>query len=206
MSTVSFADHMPNLLHSKEVQSEYSFFDIAKLKLFAGPNIWKYTNLLLTAATMAAGTSTIRQQQAPALRSKVNPLDGLPAGSIGHKRHVRVDLFHSIPMDELMSSSISSRDRKAMGTSQSALLLRMREKNLNQMQMARKLRPLTDLTNSHHFPELNFERLARRTEPSAAREHEDFDDHDFANDMSHHDDEGSYPSSSDPSNRSHSLF
>ena len=67
MSTVSFADHMPNLLHAKEVQSEYSFFDIAKLKLFAGPNIWKYTNLLHTtaaaAAALAAGTSTRSEER-----------------------------------------------------------------------------------------------------------------------------------------------
>ncbi|CAF4409156.1 unnamed protein product, partial [Adineta steineri] len=48
ISTISFADQMPNLLHSKDVQSEYSYFDAAKLKLFAGPNIWKYTNLLTT--------------------------------------------------------------------------------------------------------------------------------------------------------------
>jgi len=50
----------------------------------------------------------------------------------------------------------NGRDRKAVGTSQSSLLLRIREKSFNQMQLARKIRPLSDLTNSHHFPDLNF--------------------------------------------------
>ncbi|CAF5089871.1 unnamed protein product, partial [Rotaria magnacalcarata] len=58
MSTISFADQMPNLLHSKDVQSEYSYFDITKLKLFAGPNIWKYTNLLNTAKLATMDNST----------------------------------------------------------------------------------------------------------------------------------------------------
>ena len=51
------------------------------------------------------------------------------------------------------------RDKKAVGTSQSSLLLRVREKSFNQMQLARKIRPLSDLTNSHNFPDLNFQYL-----------------------------------------------
>lgn len=192
MSTVSFADQLPNLLHSKEVQSEYSYFDITKLKLFAGPNIWKYKNLLNpSAATSAGSASTIQHQQAPAVRQRI-PDSGHNGGSVGPKRHVRVDVAQSICIAQIMSGN---REKKAVGISQSALILRMREKNLNQMQLARKIRPLTDLTNSHNFPELNFENLHSNNRPlnhaqEAAHEHDDFEDHDFHEDNPHQDNEG----------------
>ncbi|CAF4631022.1 unnamed protein product, partial [Rotaria magnacalcarata] len=60
---VSFADQMPSLLNSKDGQSEYSYFDATKLKLFAGPNIWKFTNLLNATVPTADTTSVIQQQQ-----------------------------------------------------------------------------------------------------------------------------------------------
>jgi hypothetical protein len=168
MSTISFADQMPNLLHSKDVKSEYSYFDLTKLKLFAGPNIWKYTNLLNS--TITANPSIIQQQQAPAIRQRINS---------GPKRSFRVDVYNQISIDQIMLNVINGRDKKSVGISQSALILRIREKSLNQMQLARKLRPLTDLINSHNFPELNFEYLQRREQQQQQIEQDDFDDHDF---------------------------
>ena len=151
---MSFADQMPHLLNPKDGQSDYSYFDATKLKLFAGPNIWKFTNLL---NVPPADASTVQQKQAPTTPHKISSLVREVGGV---KRHVRMDVFQSTPLDEIMSSNAgSSRERRAAGTSQSSLLLRVREKNLNQMQLARKLRLLTDLTNLHNFPDLNAEYL-----------------------------------------------
>lgn len=191
---------MPNLLHSKEVQSEYSYFDVTKLKLFAGPNIWKYTNLFQSSTTVVTGpanTSVIQNQQAPATRSKITSEGTL----IGPKRSFRVNIFNAIALDQIMSNVSNSREKKSASISQSALLLRVREKSFNQMQLARKLRPLTDLTNSHNFPQLNFEQILRvhqvqerRDEPLLIH-HDDLDDHDFHLTIEHHDDEGMLDSS-----------
>jgi hypothetical protein len=157
MSTISFADQMPNLLNSKEGQSDYSYFDATKLKLFAGPNIWKFTNLLNTSTPTTADTSIIQEQQAAITPHKIPSLGregGVP------KRNIRIDIFNSISVDQIMlGKNNDGRDKKSVGISQSSLLLRIREKNLNQMQLARKMRPLNDLINSHHFPDLNFQYL-----------------------------------------------
>ncbi len=189
MSTISFVDQMPNLLHSKDLKSEYSYFDVTKLKLFAGPNIWKYTNLLNSSSTVSASPSIIQQQQAPATtRQRINS-----GGTIGPRRNFRVDVFNQISIDQMMSNVINGRDKKSVSISQSALLLRLREKNLNQMQLARKLRPLTDLTNSHNFPQLNFEHLhlIDRHRDAQIFNHDEFDDHDCHDTIEHHDnDEG----------------
>jgi hypothetical protein len=183
---------MPNLLHSKDLQSEYSYFDATKLKLFAGPNIWKYTNLLNSSSTAAAvSPSIIQQQQAPATRQRINS-----GGTIGPKRNFRVDVFNQISIDQMMSNVINGRDKKSISISQSALLLRLREKNFNQMQLAKKLRPLTDLMNSHNFPQLNFEHLhlINRHRDERIFNHDEFDDHDFHATIEHHDDEGNHHS------------
>ncbi|CAF1113036.1 unnamed protein product [Rotaria sp. Silwood1] len=197
MSTVSFADQMPNLLHSKDVQSEYSYFDATKLKLFAGPNIWKYTNLLnITKIIPTNNSSIIQQQQAPAIRQRINN-EGGNICIIGPKRSIRVDFFNQLSIDQIMSNINNGRDKKTIGISQSALLLRIREKSFNQTQLARKLRPLNDLINSPNFPELNFEYLHlinRYKEKKQEQIHEnhdydDFDDNNFHVTIEHHDDE-----------------
>ena len=147
---------MPNLLNSKCEQSEYSYFDAAKLKLFAGPNIWKYTNLLHQEPTE---TSIIQQKQAPITPKK---LAALTREVSGGKRQIRVDIFQTTSIDQLMSARTNSnREKRSAGTSQSSILLRGREKNLNQMQLARRLRSLQELTNFFHFPDLNVETLDR---------------------------------------------
>jgi hypothetical protein len=190
MTTISFADQMPNLLHSKDVQSEYSYFDATKLKLFAGPNIWKYKNLLNSnITTTTTNPSIIQQQQAPATRQRINS-----GTTTGPKRSFRIDMFNQTSIDHIMSNTTNGRDKKSVGISQSALLLRIREKSLNQMQLARKLRPLSDLLNSHNFPQLNFEQLhlinRHRERQQEYIQQDDFDDQDFHVTIDHHDDEG----------------
>lgn len=188
MSVKSFADQMPNLLNSKEGHSDYSYFDAAKLKLFAGPNIWKFTNLLNTTdpTTTTGNISTIREHQAPVTPRK---LIGLGREIGGVKRNIRMDIFHSRSLDQIMSGGMhSNREKKAVGTSQSSLLLRTREKSLNQMQLARKVRPLSDLTNAHNFPDLNFQHLDllnyRREQLADQIAH--YDDHDDFPDPDQH--------------------
>lgn len=159
---MSFAEQMPDLLNSKNEQSEYSYFDAAKLKLFAGPNIWKYTNLLHDQPTE---TSTVQQKQAMMTPKKLINLNREPTIN---KRSIRVDIFQTSSVEKLMSKT-NLKEKRSAGTSQSAVLLRGREKNLNQMQLARKIRKLTDLTNFHHFPDLNsdlLERINRRFDRS----------------------------------------
>ncbi|UJR31848.1 hypothetical protein I4U23_019324 [Adineta vaga] len=190
MSAISFADQMPNLLNSKDGQSEYSYFDAAKLKLFAGPNIWKFTNLLNT-STPTTNTSTVQQQQAPATPHKIA---SLAREGVGPKRNIRIELSNNGSVEQIMLGNNNNygRDKKTVGTSQSSLILRIREKSFNQMQLARKIRPLSDLTNSHHFPDLNFEHLDlinRRRERQQQQQHigqyDDLNDHDF-HEVDHH--------------------
>lgn len=171
---------MPNLLNSKEGLSEYSYFDANKLKLFAGPNIWKFTNLLntstsITAPITNANISIIQEKQAPITPRKLANL----ARVGGTKRTIRIDIFNQTPMNDIM---FGNSDKRSAGTSQSSLLLRIREKSLNQMQLARKIRPLNDLTNLHNFPDLNIQHLdllAHRRERQQEQyyDQEDFIDH-----------------------------
>jgi hypothetical protein len=148
---VSFVDQMPHLLHSKADISEYSFFDATKLRLFAGPNIWKFTNLLHTASTDA---TLFQQKQAPKTPQKHRTIERTLGGN---KRPIRIDMYQSQSIDQLMSNTVEQRERKIIGTMQSSLLLRQREKYLNQMQLTRKLCSLVDLTNLHHFPHVNID-------------------------------------------------
>ena len=189
MSTKSFADQMPSLLNSKSGQSDYSYFDATKLKLFAGPNIWKFTNLLSTSTpttTTNNNTSIVREHQAPVTPHKIAGLPRELGG--GPKRHIRIDTFNTASLDEIMSG----KDRKGVGTSQSSLLLRMREKSLNQMQLARKTRPLSDLMNSHNFPDLNFsylDLLNHRRERQQEQIGQYYDQEDFHDGHDHLDDD-----------------
>jgi len=179
---------MPNLLNSKSGQSDYSYFDATKLKLFAGPNIWKFTNLLNTSTPTTTHTSVVQEQQAPVTPHKIPGL-GRELGG-GPKRNIRIDTFNTTSLDDIMLGNHNyGRDKKAVGTSQSSLLLRMREKSLNQMQLARKIRPLSDLTNSHNFPDLNFQYLDLINHRRERQQEQYYDQDDFHDGEHHLDDD-----------------
>ncbi|CAF1238915.1 unnamed protein product [Rotaria sp. Silwood1] len=192
MSTMSFVDQMPNLLNSKDGQSEYSYFDATKLKLFAGPNIWKFTNLLNITQPIT-NTSIVQHQQAPVTPHKIT-------GIIreGPKRNIRIDIFNQISIEQIMLNynNNNGRDKKSISTSQSSLLLRIREKSLNQMQLARKIRPLNDLTNFYNFPNLNIEYLnlinQRKVLQQQQKQHY-YDQDDYDHDDNHHIDDENGP-------------
>ncbi|CAF3800351.1 unnamed protein product [Rotaria sp. Silwood1] len=199
MSTMSFVDQMPNLLNSKDGQSEYSYFDATKLKLFAGPNIWKFTNLLNITQPIT-NISIVQHQQAPVTPHKIT-------GIIreGPKRNIRIDIFNQISIEQIMLNyNNNGRDKKSISTSQSSLLLRIREKSLNQMQLARKIRPLNDLINFYNFPNLNIEYLnlinQRKVLQQQQKQHY-YDQDDYDHDDNHHiDDENSFILTSSNSN------
>ena len=177
---------MPNLLHSKEGQSEYSYFDATKLKLFAGPNIWKFTNLINTSVPTTKA-SIVQQQQAPVVVTPRKIL-GIGREGGGPKRNIRINILNQTSIDQIMSGNNNySRDKKIVSTSQSSLLLRMREKSLNQMQLARKTRPLNDLTNLHNFPDLNFEYLDIINRRRQQLTEHDYDQHEFHDGDQHFD-------------------
>ena len=154
--SMSFADQMPNFLHSQSDKSDYSFFDLNKLKLFAGPNIWKFTNLLQQT------TPNVEQKQAPVTPHKIRHV---LRETNGVRRAVRVDFSRAEnSLQQIFSSS--TREKRSVTSTQSSVLLRQREKTNHQMQLARKIQPLSDLTNLHHFPQLNVDELDEEIFPA----------------------------------------
>ncbi|CAF5217667.1 unnamed protein product, partial [Rotaria magnacalcarata] len=150
-------------------------------------------NLLNATVPTADTTSVIQQQQqAPVPPHKVT---GIAREGGGPKRNIRVDTFNQVPLDQIMlGCNNNGRDKKVVSTSQSSVVLRMREKSFNQMQVARKIRPLNDLTNFYNFPDLSIEHLEliNRRRERQQQQTEDYYDHDDFdhNDADHHDDDG----------------
>lgn len=158
------------LFFSKTDSSEYSYFDSIKLKLFAGPYLWKYTNLL---------PDTI----------KSNPVSHQQPLIIRPTRQFRLNLFSkelNQTVDELMSFKswnrkfLKKRKRKILPTTlQRSRKFHLHEKNFYQIRLSRKLRPLTDLTSLNYFPDSNLEILSNVDE-SYLMDH-DVDDNDRYN-------------------------
>jgi hypothetical protein len=144
---------------SKIDSSEYSYFDSLKLKLFAGPYLWKYTNLLPDTIK----SNPIPKQQISIIRSRIYS-----------KRHFKVDLFNKDQkqsLEELMSfnswnrKSLKKCKRKILPTTlQKIRKFHSHEKNLYQLRLSRRLRPLTDLSCLNYFPDYNLEILSNNYE------------------------------------------
>jgi len=156
---ISFVDHIPQLLRDKVNSSEYSYFDSTKLKLFAGPYLWKYTNLLPDTIKL----NPISEQQTSRIRSRIHS-----------KRYFKVDLFNKDQkksLDELMSynswnrKSLKKRKRKILPTTlQKIRKFPSHEKNPYQLRLSRRLRPLTDLSCLNYFPDYNIQILSNNYE------------------------------------------
>lgn len=115
---------MDYLIYSFQTDlSEYSYFDLTKLKLFAGPYLWKYTNLL------------------PDLRSH-------PQKTISHSRtrSLKLNLEDIRSLDDLMHIPISHRKSKLKRLEKPRI-------DHHQLRLSRQMRPLTDLFSLHHFPD-----------------------------------------------------
>ncbi|CAF0991705.1 unnamed protein product [Adineta steineri] len=154
-SKMSFADHIPQLLRDKNDSSEYSYFDSAKLKLFAGPYLWKYTNLL------PVTIKSIPIPEEKTLRKSTR---------IRSTHYFKLDLFNeekNQSLNELMS--LDSWTRKSLKKSKRKILpttlrkssrFHLHNKNEFQLRLSRKLRPLIDLSNFNYFPDYNPEILS----------------------------------------------
>jgi len=117
------------------------------LKLFAGPHLWKYTNLL---------PDTIKSKPIPDKNpSRINSI-----------RHFKLDLFNkeiqNQSLDELMSlnswyrKSLKKYKRKILPTTlKQTRQFRFPEKNHYQLKLSRRIRPVTDLSSLHYFPDYN---------------------------------------------------
>ena len=164
---ISFVDQIPQLLRQKVSffisdlvdypicsfqtdLSEYSYFDSTKLKLFAGPNLWKYTNLL------------------PDLRSHSQKI-------ISHSRtrSIKLNLEDIRSLNDLMHIPISHRKSKLKRLQKPPLS----PIHHHQLRLSRKMRPLTDLFSLHYFPDYHFQYQSNLTEYSSI--HEDDDHYQF---------------------------
>ena len=167
-SKISFVDQIPHLLRekvnltefldsmicliSKTDSSEYSYFNSTKLKLFAGPYLWKYTNLLSDTIKF----NPISTRQACTVHSR-----------IPSRRQFRLDLFNNEQnqtLDELMSvnfwrrKSLKKRQRKILPTTLRKIRhFHSTENNRYQLRLSRRIRPLTDLSSLNHFPDFNLQ-------------------------------------------------
>lgn len=163
-SKMSFVDQIPQLIRDKVIfdlfvfgfsmhsclfilqsdSSEYSYFDSLKLKLFAGPHLWKYTNLL-------SDTVSTVQQRASKTKTRYFKLDLL------NKKQRR-------SLEDLMRSN--TRTRKSLKKSKRKILsttlrrtckYNVHEKNRYQLNLSRKPRPLSDLSALNFFPDFNLQ-------------------------------------------------
>ncbi|CAF3579999.1 unnamed protein product [Adineta steineri] len=154
-SKMSFADHIPQLLRDKNDSSEYSYFDSTKLKLFAGPYLWKYTNVLPDM------TKSIPVPEEKTLRKSTR---------IRSTHYFKLDLFNeekNQSLNELMSldswtrKSLKKSKRKILSTTlRKSSRFHLHNKNEFQLRLSRKLRPLIDLSNFNYFPDYNPEILS----------------------------------------------
>ncbi|CAF0854414.1 unnamed protein product [Didymodactylos carnosus] len=150
LSSMSFADQLPYLLKLKGDQ-EYSFFDASKLKLFAGPNVWKYQNLLDGNSKQVIH----HQAQAPVTaikrRLRFDSGESQRSGSNSRRRlQEKCDFF----MDGSLNRILGVRSKE---TSMKRIVLRSREKQSTEIKLARKLVKTTDLSCPTNFPDLIFE-------------------------------------------------
>lgn len=112
--------------------SEYSYFDLTKLKLFAGPYLWKYTNLL---------PIVISEQKSIHSHSRT--------------RSHKLNLDKICSLDELMHVSSTTSHRKSKRKRLQTFPLS--QINSNQLRLSRKRRPLNDLISFHYFPDYHFQ-------------------------------------------------
>jgi len=136
---------------SKTNPSDYTYFDATKLKLFAGPYVWKFINLLPDIIKPSLAThqnvSIIRTRRTT---KHVHSL---------HKstQNFKLDLFnHGInrSLNELMAVNPLS---KSIIKRRKRTTLLSFPKHTHQLRLTRRLCPVTELIKSNNCPELIFD-------------------------------------------------
>ncbi|CAF3873868.1 unnamed protein product [Rotaria magnacalcarata] len=156
-----------------------------KLKLFAGPHLWKFTNLLPN--TM----KSISKPQQQASQTNIR---------LSSARHFKLDFLNkkqNQSLDDLMTSNswtrkpMKSRKRKFLSTIlyQNRIRSSLHEKNQYQLKLSRKRRAIKDLFCLNYFPDYNLQFLSDANENFAmhgADDHTDDFDHpmDYDNPLS----------------------
>ncbi|CAF0780062.1 unnamed protein product [Rotaria sordida] len=158
-SKVSFVDQIPQLLRDKTDLSEYSYFDSLKLKLFAGPYLWKYTNLL---PDIIKSVSTAEQPTSIS-RTRIYSTRHFKLNLLNEKRNQ--SLNHLMNFNSWNRKSLKKRKRKILSTTlRQTRKYYLHEKNHYQLKLSRKLRPLTDLSCLNYFPDYNLQNLFNTNE------------------------------------------
>ncbi|CAF3392312.1 unnamed protein product [Rotaria sp. Silwood1] len=153
-SKVSFVDQIPQLLRDKTDVSEYSYFDSLKLKLFAGPYLWKYTNLLPDIIKSVS----ISEQQTSTNRTRIYTKRHYKLNLLNEKRNQSLNKLMSV--NSWSRKSFKKRKRKILSTTlRQTHKYYLYEKNHYQLKLSRKLRPLTDLSCLNYFPDYNLQNL-----------------------------------------------
>ena len=165
-SRISFVDHIPYLLRekvdhlllspiklnfslSKTQPSDYTYFDAMKLKLFAGPYVWKYTNLLLDSGKPSS--------------SAIVKSTSIPSQSI---RQCKIR-FSDRSIDELLSLNRQSR---------SISKKRKRTNHAHQLRLTRRSCPLMNLITSNNFSDLFWENSLDRSDEDLVDDDHDIPD------------------------------
>ncbi|CAF1390088.1 unnamed protein product [Adineta ricciae] len=164
---MSFVDHVPHLLRENTELSDYTYFDATKLKLFAGPYVWRYVNLLpnIIKPSLATceNTSIIQNRLAnsqPSSSCKLIRTFRLNFSTGEDKRSV-TDIMNLNPLSKAI---IRKRKQNTMHLSI--------PKHTHQLRLTRRACPLTDLMHSNNFSEFIFDNNLQRS-------YDNFDDDPF---------------------------
>ncbi|UJR36803.1 hypothetical protein I4U23_029517 [Adineta vaga] len=168
-SKMSFADHIPHLLRDANDSSDYSYFDSSKLKLFAGPYLWKYTNLL---PDTIKSTRSFPEQQISKFRARIRST-----------HRFKLDLTNEEQYQTLNDMMLSNSWTRKSSKRQKRKILSKTLCKSHQLKLSRKLRPIIDLSSFNYFPDLNSQIFSL---PDELYPINDEDNYHF--DLSNHDD------------------
>ncbi|CAF0921323.1 unnamed protein product [Adineta ricciae] len=151
-SKASFVDQIPHLLREMSDPSDYSYFDYSKLKLFAGPYLWRYTNLL---PDIIESTSNPEQRQHQC-RAYVQSTHRFKLNLTNTEQNVSLtDLMFS---NSWTRKILKRRKRKVL--SNTLHRAQQQTKNHYQLRLSRKSRPVVDLSSLNYFPDLNVQMVS----------------------------------------------
>jgi hypothetical protein len=138
---------------SKTDPSEYNLYDATKLKLFAGPYLWRFTNLL-------SEPTKAESMPQPAASLIHPPVKHRSACSTRHFKYDFLNGKQTPSIDELMNGQTWTRRTTTKSAPRRKLLSNpirsmsvIRARDAHQLRLARRLRPLSDLSSLHHFPD-----------------------------------------------------
>ncbi|UJR09344.1 hypothetical protein I4U23_013587 [Adineta vaga] len=172
---MSFVDHAPNLLREKTDLSDYTYFDATKLKLFAGPYVWKYTNLL---PDIIKASFPIRENTSTIQNRLANVHSHSSYKSI---RNFKLNFFNLEGKRSLTDiMSLNSLSKSIIKKRKQQTILLTIPKHTNQLRLTGRSCPLLDLKRSNNFSEWIFDDKTQNLWDSS-NEDPIYDEHDIPN-------------------------